>query len=213
MKRLIYFVVAATFAASIVTSCGKTTKGKMDGEWTIASSTETETDLSSSPNNSSTTSINGSSYTSVNVYNGSTTTDVGVVNTATWTIKKDGTWERTIVITETSGSTTYKTTRIESGKWDFLKSVSKDYKNNERVIFHVLEDKFTRVTTTGSTSSTYTDNDSYLDGQVSFIYIVTESKKNTLSFNLDGAHTNSYTNGSGITTDKETSKSTYSLTK
>lgn len=213
MKKLIYFVVAATFAASIVTSCGKTTKGKMDGEWTIASSSETETDLSSSPNDSYTTSINGSSYTTVDVYNGATTTDVGVVNSATWTIKKDGTWERTTVITQTNGSTTYKITRTHSGKWDFLKSVSKDYKNNERVIFHVLEDKYTRVTTNGSVSSTYSDNDSYLDGQESFIYIVTESKKNTLSFNLDGAHTNSYTDGSGITTDKETTKSTYSLTK
>lgn len=213
MKKLIYFVVAATFAASIVTSCGKTTKGKMDGEWTIASSSETETDLSSSPNDSYTTSINGSSYTEVNVYNGSTTTESRVVNSATWTIKKDGTWERTIITTETDGSTTYKRTRTDSGKWDFLKSVSKDYKNNERVIFHVLEDKYTSVTTNGSVSSTYSDNDSYLDGEVSLIYIVTESKKNTLSFNLDGAHTNSTTSGSTTSTSKETTKSTYSLTK
>ncbi len=212
MRKLIYMFVAITFAASIVTSCGKTTKGKMDGEWTISSGEETESNLTS--NYSNTTKINGAVITQVTT-NGSnpSTTTTGVVNEASWTIKKDGTWTRTIITTFTQGVVATKTTRTDSGNWDFLKSVSKDYKTNERVIFNVLTESTTTASTSGSQTSTSSNSDTYLDGENSFIYIVTESKKDELTFNIDGSNTATSTNLSGTTTTKYTSKSTYTLTK
>ncbi len=211
MRKLIYMFVAITFAASIVTSCGKTTKGKMDGEWTISSSEETWTNLVS--NYTNTTKINGSVMTESETSGGSTDTETVVVNEASWTIKKDGTWTRTIITTETDGSISTKRTRTDSGTWDFLKSVSKDYKTNERVVFNILQDNYSSSYSSGSSTTTSFDNDTYLDGESSFIYIVTESKKNELILSLDGANTNSYTSGGGTTTAKSTSKSTYTLTK
>ena len=213
MKRLLYFVVVVTFTTSIIISCGKTTKGKMDGEWTISSMEESDVDLDTSPSDTYTTTIDGSIITETDVSGGTTTTDTGVVNEAKWKIKKDGKWEQTIVTTFTFGSNTYRETKSRSGNWNFLNSVSKDYKKNERVLFNVLEEKKILSTTSGGTTTSNTDSHSYYDGEESFIYVVTESTKNTLVLNLDGARSSFTIYGGSTYTHKTTTKSTYSLTK
>ena len=211
MKKLLNLFIAVTLATA-VTSCGKTTKGKMDGEWKISTVEETNSNLTT--NNTTTTKVNDAVITRTSTSGSTSNTSTGVVNEANWTIKKDGTWTRTISTTFSQGTAySQKSTQTTSGSWDFLKSVSKDYKNNERVVFNILSDNNTTVTTTGNSSSTSTNSNTYLDGENSFIYIVTESKKDALTLNMDGANTATSTNPGGSSTTKTTTKSAYSLTK
>ena len=209
MKRLFYFAVATALVATTAVSCGKSTKGKMDGEWTI---NEWERIVPSiSDNDTYTTKINATSYSESFTSGSTTTTVTGTVNQATWNIKKDGTWDKVVDFTYVSGSTTYKYTITSSGKWDFLKGVSKDYKNNERVVFNTLNSKSTRVTTVGGSSYTNSSSDTYKDGEVSTVYLITESKGKSLKLSADGSNDYSYTSGSTTTTTTDNSKETYTL--
>ncbi|MCO5259346.1 MAG: hypothetical protein M9916_04310 [Crocinitomicaceae bacterium] len=213
MKRLFYFAVAAAFATTMVTSCGKTTKGKMDGAWKIDTAEFTNTQISGNNTDSDKTAINGAVITVTETSGSSSNTESGVVNEATWTIKKDGTWERTITTTFTSGSNSYKTTEFNSGKWDFMKSVSKDYKNNERVSFGVLNSKRTYVNSYGSTTNTSTYSDTYIDGEVTEVYVVAESKKGALTLTQEGNNVYSSTSGSTTNTTTYKSNGKYTMSK
>ncbi|MEZ4891214.1 MAG: hypothetical protein R2779_11895 [Crocinitomicaceae bacterium] len=211
MKRLFYFAVATAMVATTAVSCGKSTKGKMDGEWTISSWESIVTEIDGNDTETSTTKINATSYSESYTSGSTTTTETGTVNQATWNIKKDGTWDKVVDFTYVSGSTTYKYTITSSGKWDFLKGVSKDYKNNERVVFNTLNSKSTRVTTVGGSSYTNSSSDTYKDGEVSTVYLITESKGKSLKLSADGSNDYSYTSGSTTNTSTTNTKETYSL--
>lgn len=211
MKRLFYFAVATAMVATTAVSCGKSTKGKMDGEWTISSWESIVTEIDGNDTETSTTKINATSYSESYTSGSTTTTETGTVNQATWNIKKDGTWDKVVDFTYVSGSTTYKYTITSSGKWDFLKGVSKDYKNNERVVFNTLNAKTTRVTSVGSSSYTNSTTNTYKDGEVSTVYLITESKGKSLKLSADGSNVYSYTSGSTTTTTTDNSKETYTL--
>ena len=211
MKRLFYFTVAAVFATTMVTSCGKTTKGKMDGAWKIDTAEFTNTQISGNNTDSDKTAINGAVITVTETSGSSSNTESGVVNEATWTIKKDGTWDRTISVTYVDGSVTNKITETSSGKWDFMKGVSKDFKNNERVVFNTMDTKTTTVQSIGSSSSTYSSSDTYKDGEVSTVYVITESKGKSLKMTADGSNVSSSTSGSTTNTNTTNTKESYTL--
>lgn len=212
MKKALFFVALATFTAGTISSCGKSTKGKMDGQWTIESYDATEVNTNNSGDKvthkttiSGTTRTESVNYSALPVMNTSST---GTINEAVWNIKKDGTWDKTITYTQTSGNTTQKKTTAESGSWDFLAGVG-EFKKNERVSFSTLSSKSTTVSTTNNNSTTTTTSDTYSEGEVSSIFVITESKKTSLKLQFEGNNVN--TDASG---DKNTStlNGTYTLT-
>lgn len=203
MKKVLFFVALATFTAGTISSCGKSTKGKMDGEWTIDAFESTEKYTSTNGNTttdketiSGTTVTFSKEYSATPVLNNTST---GTVDAATWSIKKDGTWEKTVTYTEVASNITYKRTTVTSGNWDFLAGVG-EFKKNERVSFNTLSSKRTMsVTPNGGSTNTTTTSDTYLDGEVTSIYVITESKKKSLKMEFEG--NNVYTDTDG---DKET---------
>lgn len=211
MKRLFYFAVASAMVATTAVSCGKSTKGKMDGEWTISSWESIRTELDGNDTDTYTDKIDATTYSSSHTSGSSTDTETGTVNQATWNVKKDGTWDRTINITYVSGSVTNKITQTSTGKWDFMKGVSKDFKNNERVVFNTMDTKTTTVQSIGSSSSTYSSSDTYKDGEVSTVYVITESKGKSLKMTADGSNVSSSTSGSTTNTSTTNTKETYTL--
>lgn len=84
MKKLLNLFIAVTLATA-VTSCGKTTKGKMDGEWKISTVEETNSNLIT--NNTTTTKVNDAVITRTSTSGSTSNTSTGVVNEANWTIK------------------------------------------------------------------------------------------------------------------------------
>lgn len=203
MKKALFFVALATFTAGTISSCGKSTKGKMDGQWTIDSYDVTEKYTSSNGNTTTEKeSISGTTVTFTKEYSATpvmNSTSTGTVNEAVWNIKKDGTWDKTVTYTETSGNNTYKRTTITSGNWDFLAGVG-EFKKNERISFSTLSSKTTMsVTPNGGSTNSTTDSYTYLDGEVTSIFVITESKKKSLKMEFEG--NNVYTDNSG---DKET---------
>ena len=200
MKKAILFVALAAGTAGFMTSCGKSSKGKLAAEWKLDSMTSTETYGSGT----TTTSISGTTYTETS----GSGTQTGTVKTATWTIEKDGTWTRTLEIetTETFGGATYtyNTKNVSEGTWDFLAGKTEEYKKNERVVFNTKTSTDTNVATSGGVSNTTTETNTYLDGENSMIYVISESKKKSLTLTYSGSNTNTDNSGSYTTTYNET---------
>ena len=155
MKKLFFFVAVATLTTGTMVSCGKSSKGKMDSDWTI----DSHTDKSTSTSGSGVTSTETVEYangkkTTTYVSGGNTTKETATLNDAKWSIKKDGTWERTVSYTEVDTTTiggtnlivTTNTTTIDKGNWDFLTGVG-EFKKNERVSFSTLSSESTVKTT------------------------------------------------------------------
>lgn len=201
MKKAILFVALAAGTAGFMTSCGKSSKGKLAAEWKLDSMTSTST---YSSGGTSTTSISGTTYTETS----GSGTQTGTVKTASWTIEKDGTWTRTLEIemTETFSGVTYTTNNknVSEGTWDFLAGKTDEFKKNERVVFNTKTSTDTNVTTSGGVSNTTTETNTYLDGENSMIYVISESKKKSLTLTYSGSNTNTDNSGSSTSTYNET---------
>lgn len=210
MKKLFLFVAVTALTAGTLVSCGKTSKGKLDAEWTI--NTMEESKLQSG-GNSNTLKIQGSTITDTDVIAGSTTTVSGTVNEAKWTISKDGTWSRVVsvkFVQENTNVTTVGTTK-ESGNWDFFSGIG-ELEKNERIVFNTLSTTETVVTTSGSSTSTDIDAFTYKDGENSEIYTITESKKGMLKMEFNGAKSVVNTSGTTTTSSTVTTKKSFSMT-
>lgn len=204
MKKILFFVAAGTFAATMLASCGKSTKGKMDNEWTIAKMTSTSTNTDENGNSStSSRSLDGTNYTITNGSFSSTST----VTEASMKIMKDGTWERSLVITDTENGVTSVSNTTESGNWDFLNGVG-EFKKNERVSFSTMKSTSINSTTISGVTSTNTYSNTYADGENTMVYVVVESKGKSLELKYNG--NNSYTDSNGTTTN--VTEETLSLT-
>lgn len=206
MKKLMNYGALLLIGGALVTSCGKTTKGKLSGEWNLDSWERTDTYSQGSYNSETEFMITGTDVEIVQTVNGDVETKTGEVDEASWTINKDGTWDRVLEYTTTEvdedqifGQTyTYTTVRntrtTESGTWTFLSGIEDDYKKNERVVFHTTmseEEVKTDVTTDdGSSSTTTSSNEStestYLTGEMSEIFKVSESSRKELILTSEG---------------------------
>lgn len=208
MKRLILFVVITTALAGTIISCGKTTKGKMDGKWKLDSSKTTTSQTSDSSTSSSTLNIDGSEFTLSNTdINGNTTAQSGSVQTATWNINKDGTWERELAVTFIESGTTTNNTVKTSGSWGF-EGKNGDFKKNERVVFSTLSESNLQVNTTANVPTTSTSSKTYLEGENIEIFVITESKQKSLSMEVKKSSTSTATDGK---TSTDTAESTFKL--
>lgn len=207
MKKAILFVAGAALITGSMVSCGKSTKGKMAGEWNIDSYVSNSTDTNNGSTDSENVNATGGTVTITSTSGGTTTTQTGTFSNATYTIAKDGTWSNsmTVSFTENIWGTDVTTTQImiASGTWDFLKGIG-EFKKNERVVFNTLSSSTTETTTTGGSSTTDINSNTYLDGENSDIYVITESKGKSLILTADqnntstGSWTSNYTNTTTI---------------
>lgn len=200
MKKILLFVAVATLASGTMVSCGKSSKGKMEGEWNLDSMSNTSTSSNGSSTSTSTMSVEGTTITQSQTSGGTTVTQTGVVNSSSFKINKDGTWER--MISYTFSGTGYSNTKTitSSGTWDFAKGVSDDYKKNERVIFCTLSESSKEDNTVGSSTTSSTDTDTYLDGENTQVFVITESKSKSLSMEAKGSNTSTNSGSSGSST-------------
>lgn len=194
MKRVILFVAITTTLAATIISCGKSTRGKMDGEWKLDSLKSSSTSVSGSSNSSATISIDGTVYSTSNTNSSGTTTQTGTVKAATWNIKKDGTWERELAFSYVDSGTTTTVSTKSSGSWGF-EGKGTDFKRNERVVFSTLSESTVQVSTVGSVSTTESSNSTYLDGENVEIFVITESKRKSLSMEVKKSNNTTATDG------------------
>ena len=225
MKRLFILGFSAALLAGGISSCKKTSKGKMANEWNVTSLTSEETSINASGDKTvSTTTMTDGKITdtdiSTNTSGTVTTVRNGTVKEYSYTIEKDGTWKSTTDMTYTSSSSTGSSTATivtnTSGSWSFLsKNKTGDFKKNERVVFNILKEDvktngsntFSNVTTTYSN----TDNNTYAEGENADIFLVVESKKKELKLSQTYDETTLYTdsNSSSSTSDKGTTTITF----
>jgi len=216
MKKLLIGALSIALVATSVTSCAKSSRGKMSNDWTVSSFKEVSTDASGS--NSQTRTVSGTE-TTISINDDGDVTN-GSISKNTYTIKKDGTWEAAMDYSfsgTTNGVTVATTTTtMRSGTWNFIgKNKTEDFKKNERIMFNTLSDKNTTTTKTtfGTTTQTSTssDTDTYMAGENVVVYTVVESKKKELTLATDGKSTYSSSNGSSTTNGSTTSTSEITL--
>lgn len=217
MKKLILSTLSIVLLAGIMTSCGKSTKGKLSNDWKVESLQLKAIDTEPNGNQTvTTTSYSGTTVTvrkeEIQNGNSTTTTQTGTITNPVFKIEKNGTWNlsRTLVFTQnpTQGlTTTITSTETDSGTWSFIgKNKEEDFKKNERVLFNTLAT--TRSTTTvntignSSTTSTDTGSSTYKLGDNVTIYTVMESKPKELELKSEsGGSTTNGTNTSSFTTE------------
>ena len=228
MKKTFILLFVAALGAGTMSSCNKSNKGKLSGEWTLSSMTETSSETYGNPSVTDTdiTTLDGSTVTvesSSTAAGSATSTTNGIVNAANWTIEKDGTWSRTTDITLSGEETGYTFTQslaeTETGTWSFLgKNKTAELGKNERVVMSTLtsasNSSFTYTVTGGNpVTSSSSDSNTYAEGDNVATYLITESKKKDLTLTQVGASTYSNTDAGGTTTSSSSSLSTIVLTQ
>lgn len=228
MKKTFILLFVAALGAGTMSSCKKSNKGKLSGDWTIASFDMTSTNTSGNPSTTSTdvtTSTDGAAVSQVSssTASGSTTTTTnGTITTATWTIGKDGTWTMIMDLTWSGSETGYtwssQSTETTTGTWSFLgKDKGADFKRNDRVVFNTLTSASSSAdtfTVTGGTASTSTSSDSnaWMTGENQATYVIDENKKKELILKQDGSSSWSDTSGDPAVTSTGSSTSTSTMT-
>jgi hypothetical protein len=221
MKKVFVCALSALVLAAGVSSCAKTTKGKITEEWNVTSIAGNSSNTSGGTTSTSsfTTTVSGNAISNVSTSGGTTNTSTGTVAEYKFNINKDGSYEMKSDITYVSGNNTQREVSSEKGTWSFVGTNKTDeFKKNERVVFNTTSSTGTTTNTTtvgGATvTSTSSSSDSYVVGENSTIYTVTESTKDKLVLGVDRNNTSSSTNGGGTTTSSAySSKTTITLEK
>ncbi|MFA5574598.1 MAG: hypothetical protein WC994_06030 [Brumimicrobium sp.] len=207
MKKSIKYILSTVVIIGFLSSCGKTTKNKIEGEWTI---TAHEESYYYSDGDITSTLISSNSITENNDGDIST----GDVHRAHWKINKDGTWEREISYTMTSTDaigtvTVKKSTTVLTGEWDFLNHPGKEFKKNEQIVFYPIKESYTtrvKSTLAGETLYDITSTSDYDYGETSDYsearyFKVYTSTKNELVLGYKGKGQTKLSNGTFHTYD------------
>lgn len=221
MKKLFILGVAASLLIGGISSCKKTSKGKMSNEWTVST-------LKSSSTN--TDSDGGTSVTDISFDNKTiqekivSTSDLGSFTSEregsvvefTYTINKDGSWEsvnHVDWINESGALKSVISNKVTtSGIWNLIgKNKSKDLKANERILFNTLSQDISNVTTItidgASESSSTSSKNVYAAGENFTTYLIVESKSKELELSKEFDQMRTFTSVSGevyITSSKGT---------
>ncbi len=231
MKKVLLF---AGVIAVVFTACKKgekdpffsllSRKARLSSEWTIQSWTEQSSILDLDQNGDTLSdqdalyTIDGDSihYT---VDLGSTfgqVSESGLVNTATWVIRKDGTWRKEIdyKIHFSSGTKSEQTKTILTGTWNFLGKVD-SFKNKERVIFDILtRDVDFTETFTSIPPATTTNSYTYNYGENTEVYNIVELRNGQVELTIDMEESHIETSPTSETDPLHTTrKATYILSK
>jgi|GEM_PF-1835163 len=233
MKKLIFSALSLALVAGTMTSCGKSSVGKMSNEWNVTSYSDKSSKTYGNGDVNSDSEIGTAttfSITSSSTSGGTTNSNVtnGTINENSMTIDKDGTWKsvRTRTTVETTspftGATTVTTTKEtvnSNGTWSFVgKNKTDEFKTNERVVFNtttvVTATNGTAVTTVGGTTTTNTgsetESENYKVGEYSQIWTITESKAKSLKLSAEfgGAQSDTQSSGGSSTTTSYTTTGT-----
>lgn len=212
MKKISIYLLSFAVTFVGMTSCGKSTKGKMANEWKVTSMKSVETFINASGDKHITTfSVDGTTMAdSDEDYPASgpstSSSKTGTMNTNEFTIRKDGTWSWVMDGTYASnnGNSLREEILEQTGTWSFLtKSKGDDFKKNERVLFNVLTVKARDIVTeNGVVVDDYTDDLVYSTGKNTMIYTVKDSKKDMLELEVEAeniAVQNSFQNSTILT--------------
>lgn len=221
MKKVLVCALSAIVLTAGVSSCGKTTKGKISEDWNFTSLVGNSSSTSGGTTNSSSysTTISGSTITSTETSGGTTDTENGTVAKYVMSIKKDGTYEISSDVTWIDGSYSQQEISTEKGTWSFVgKNKTDEFKKNERVIFNTTSENSTTTTKNNVGGSVVTNttsgSDTYLVGQNSIIYTVVESTGKKLVLETEYNGTSSNTSASGtVTSSAYSGKTTITLEK
>ncbi len=183
MKRNAFKLVLSSLLIVGLAACGKTTKGKLEGEWTVSNYNSTITHSTIQPATTSvmTVSHNGATQTIVN--NGITTTEKVLAHT--YNFKKDGSWSSvyTIEKNQTAGGLSIKIVEdvTTEGNWNFVaKNKTEEFKKNERVLM-TTSSETTKVTNTANgVTTTAIDKETYATQQGGAYFTVENSSKKEL---------------------------------
>lgn len=175
MRKLFFTTLSIAMLAGI-SSCGKSTKGKMANDWKVTSYEE-----------HTFTTQGGSGSLIMDETTMNSGTSVAALHQHDFTIRKDGTWTISRYFTYTDPDGTTKNETETSGTWGFVKKKKEeDFGKNERVIFHVLKDlRNTTATSGGQAPVLYTQENTYLAGENTMIFTVKESKNKELKLSLE----------------------------
>ena len=213
MKKIISYSFSLALLAVVMTSCAKSTKGKVTNEWKVVSYLENDSFTNQGGQSGSTiTNMTETTYTKQfsTSFNGVAIVDEnsGIVNLHELLLKKDGTWALNRDFTEHyENGASSKVVFEQTGTWTFVgKTKGDDFKKNERLLFNVLTEKKNSVYTNDEqvVVSQFTSNDTYLTGELVLIYTIKESKNKELELELvnDVAVTGDYGSNPGTNTDK-----------
>jgi hypothetical protein len=228
MKKVFIFGLSVALVAGSVTSCKKTSTGKVSNEWKTTSwnSTETSTNANGDVETTTVVSTDGTAlvFTTVSTPNGgsaTTSTVNGTVNDLSYTINKDGTFENisdmSLTFDFTGGSVASNMQTTSTGTWSFVSAnKTAEFKKNERVIFHTLSMNSTETQTmtiggAAQPSDVSSSVETYAPGENSQIYLVVESKGKILSLKSEEAMTGSSTDSNGTSTSSSMSTLEFTL--
>lgn len=224
MKKTLILLFVASLGAGSMTSCKKTSTGKLTGDWTVASYVQESSTTESGITSSSTQSNDGTTTTTTNT-NASGSVSTTSTESETMVIDKDGTYTEvnTVVSTEdytdifsgdVYGATVTTTITTTNGTWSLVKkNKAAEYKSHERVIFSGTG--YDRATTAvftpnaagtadGEVAGTSTDNWSSTGLTTytgdSYVVVVDESTKKELTISLADEYTVSSSDSDGTTT-------------
>lgn len=179
MKKTLILLFVAALGAGTMSSCKKSSKGKMTGDWTVSSYTMSGTTVVAGTGGTTTSwsdVSDGTTVTSSYTDNSGVTTITTSTESSTYSILKDGTYSTTTTTVSTSTldglnssfvlvpMQDITTTNVSnaSGTWSFVKkNKSADVKTNERVVFNETAYDWTSTsvyvnTAAGTTDGTYT---------------------------------------------------------
>jgi len=226
MKRVFILGLSASLLVGGISSCRKTSKGKMANEWTVSAynSEYKSTDGNGDVYNS-TEVLNGSVLNRTSTYspNGgvsSTMQSSTTVSAWTYTLAKDGTWSMLSNTTFTGLDSTFNDltwefdtftlveTNIEemSGVWNFIDNAgSEDFSKNERFMLSFLKGDFVNTRKEGNSAPVTTTNSAVLDGtSETMVYTVVESSKKELMLKAESTESFVSTSGTDVTKVLET---------
>lgn len=186
-------MLAALFLTVGFASCTKSTKGKMANDWKVVSMTSesSSTDFDGNKNvstqNANETTLTTKSVTTAT--DGSITTTLGsaMINKNEFTIEKDGAWKWIQDLSYSTDSGVVRTTNERSGTWSFIgKNKGDEFKKNERVLFNVLKVNYSIVhKNQGTIIDQQNASSENLQGDVTLIYTIKESKKDELQLEME----------------------------
>lgn len=196
MKTTSIAILSCAFLAAAITSCGKSTKRKMDNEWKATAYESTEQwENSAGDKYDYTISMSGNVVTEVATSSSASTNEItqvntGTVNTHELEIKKDGTWTWTMDYTFGDSGNSSTKTRIQSGIWNFVGNTKgDDFKKNERVLFQVLNTDSKNVDIQNQVVvNSAEEHITYTAGENTMIYTITKSTKDKLEMELESRH-------------------------
>jgi hypothetical protein len=197
MEKISIYAIGLAFMAIGITSCAKSTRGKMINEWKVTFFENTEKSENVNGDKfTSTFSMTENMITKTFTHESpsagtSTGTQTGTVNAHEFIINKEGTWSWFIDETVVDGSHELNNKITRSGTWSFVsKTKGDDFKKNERILFNVLTMDATDTETANDVIVASNSNRmTYSTGQNTMIYTITESKKDKLEMELESNYT------------------------